>query len=109
MQVANNQWINKIDVDSEDWRFLFKDQQSKQLSDEAERSGKISFTIWIRIPSVLQTSQMHRGFELEIEDPQLCDGGFISHFISYDYHINFFSKLLTLLVLNLMKIIILIK
>ena len=73
--MANNQWINRIDVDSEDWRFLFKDQQSKQLSDEAERSGRISFTIWIRIPSQIQRDEMHQGFNLEVSDAELCDGG----------------------------------
>jgi hypothetical protein len=59
------------------WRYMFKDGQSKQLSDMVIQQKKIDFTLRLTFPGI-PTSEKDQNFELTVTDPKLCDGGYIN-------------------------------
>ena len=51
--LKNNQYFDftGISVQQSTWRFMFKDGQSRILSDTAENTGKIEYSLWITLVS----------------------------------------------------------
>lgn len=76
----NSQWLQTVNKQGSgnngNWRILFKDGQSRTLSDIATQTKQISFKQWINFETPINDDMKHHNFELEVANAQLCDGGY---------------------------------
>ena len=55
---------------------LFHDGQSSTLSSMAESAGKIEFKVWIKLGKTLNREHFESNFDIEVQNPKICDGGY---------------------------------
>jgi hypothetical protein len=77
-KMKNNQFFDSssINIQQNTWRFMFKDDQSRILSNMAVNDRKIEYSLWLKIARPIPADEKMSDFELEVMNAQLCDGGF---------------------------------
>jgi len=77
----SDQYVDSIDVRNEVWRVLFKDAKSKELSEMGEQRNELRLQTWIAVDSYLAYDDLEKDIVMEVESPQLCDGGYESELV----------------------------
>ena len=80
-QNQNHQWVSDVDERANKFRILFKDKQSRELSDKGMQTGKIEFKLEFDMTPEVDRDDFEFGFDLDVTVPKLCDGGYLSQLV----------------------------
>ena len=79
--LQNDQWISQVASTNGQWRILFIDNKSRELSDMGEQRGRLEFKLKFVIDKEIDSKDFEYGFDLDVSNTNLCDGGYLTEFV----------------------------